>query len=117
MKCKWLQAVCEKCHLIDPAINSLKRDLIFKIRASQKVRRVRVFSLLRPKRSPIFISLTVDNHVVVQSVRMVGRPECVSGQFLICTGKAASVSQVGFARELSFVEMVVVSGVNRRASA
>src|ERR1019366_7414402 len=43
-------------------------------------------------------------NVVVYSVRMAGRPECVSGLLPhFAQGKAACASQVGFARELSFV--------------
>src|ERR1039457_6157247 len=45
--------------------------------------------------------------VVVYSVRMAGRPECVSGLLPhFAQGKAACASQVGFARELSFVGTV-----------
>jgi hypothetical protein len=45
---------------------------------------------------------------------MAGRPECVSGLLShIAQGKAACASRVGFARELSFVGMIVLDAVNR----
>ena len=59
-----------------------------------------------------------SSEVVVNSVRMAGRPECVSGLWPhFAQGKVAYTFQVGFARELSFVGMIVLGAVNRRALA
>jgi hypothetical protein len=62
---------------------------------------------VRPFLNKYCVECHQGSKVVVYSVRMAGRPECVSGLLPhFAQGKAACASQVGFARELSFVGTV-----------